>query len=77
MNAPKSDVQNSIPVDGMTCFTCGMTVQSAVKKLPGLQTAEASAKNKRAVVSYDLEQTSLDQIVDAINQTGFVAKKGG
>ncbi len=71
----QSGVQVSIPVEGMTCFTCEMTVQSAVKKLPGVTQVKASAKEGKAIVSYDPAKTSLGQIIHAINQTGYKADK--
>jgi len=71
----QTGVQISIPVEGMTCFTCETAVRKAVKKLPGIHDVKASAKDKLALVSYDPEKTSLDSIVGAINSTGFKAKK--
>ena len=71
----KQGVQVSIPVDGMSCFTCEISVQSAVKKLPGVYQVRASAKDHVAIVSYDSQKTNLDQIVAAINQTGYNAEK--
>lgn len=68
-------VRISIPVEGMSCFTCEIAVQSAVKKLPGVYQVRASAKDKLAIVSYDPQKTNLDQIVAAINGTGYKAEK--
>lgn len=73
--ATKSGVQMTIPVEGMTCFTCEMTVQSAVKKLPGVSHAAASAKHGNLAVSYDPAKVSLDEIVKAVNATGYKAKR--
>ena len=67
--------QLSIPVKGMTCISCEFAVNSAVKKLPGIYEVKASAKNQKALVSYDSEKTSLDEIIEAINKTGFKAEK--
>lgn len=71
----KEGVRVSIPVEGMSCFTCEIAVQSAVKKLPGIYQVKASAKDHVAIVSYDAQKISLDQIVVAINQTGYKAEK--
>ena len=68
-------VQVTIPVEGMTCFTCEFAVQSAVKKLPGISQIKASAKNGNATISYDPTKVSLDEIVKAINETGYKAKR--
>ena len=71
----KQGVEMTIPVEGMTCITCEISVKSAVKKLPGIHDVKASAREQVARVSYDPEKTSLDEIVAAINTTGFKAKK--
>ena len=65
----------SIPVKGMTCATCEFAVNSAVKNVPGIYEVRASAKNQKVLVSYDSEKTSLDEIIEAINKTGFKAEK--
>ena len=67
--------QLSIPVKGMTCATCEFAVNSAVKNVPGIYEVRTSAKNQKVLVSYDSEKTSLDEIIEAINKTGFKAEK--
>lgn len=74
-NLSQSGIQISIPVKGMSCFTCEIAIQQAVKKLPGIGSVKASARDGIARVSYDPEKTSLDEIVTAINETGYKAEK--
>lgn len=62
-----------IPVKGMTCFTCEVTVSSALKKVEGVVEATASAKEGKAKVSYDPAKTDITQLVEAINKTGYIA----
>lgn len=62
-----------IPVEGMTCFTCELTVSSALKKVEGVITAKASAKEGKAWVEYDPAKISIQQLVKAINKTGYKA----
>lgn len=71
----KAGTEMTIPVKGMTCMTCEITVSSAVKKLPGIHDVKASAKDQVVRVSYEPAKTSLDEIVSAINGTGFKAEK--
>jgi mercuric ion transport protein len=71
----QTGTQITIPVKGMTCATCELSVNSAVKKLPGVFDVKASAKNQTALVSYDPNKTSLDKITEAINKTGYKAEK--
>jgi copper chaperone CopZ len=62
-----------IPVEGMTCFTCELTVESSLKRLPGIQRAEAKANEGTAYVRYDPARVSLDDLLVAINKTGYHA----
>lgn len=62
-----------IPVEGMTCLTCELTVESSLKKLPGVQSADARVAEQAAYVQYNTAQIGLDDIVEAINKTGYRA----
>lgn len=63
-----------IPVEGMTCLTCELTVESSLKKLPGVERADARVAEQAAYVQYDPAQVRLDEIVEAINKTGYRAR---
>lgn len=63
-----------LPVEGMTCFTCELTVANSLKKVPGVTEAEASAKDGVARVVYDPRQTTVEALVEAVNQTGYRAR---
>jgi len=60
-----------ISVEGMTCESCEATIERASEKIAGLISIEASASDKRAIVEFDATQTSLEQIMQAINATGY------
>lgn len=62
-----------IPVEGMTCFTCELTVESSLKRLHGVQSADARVNEKAAYVSYDPTRVRLEDLVAAINKTGYQA----
>jgi copper chaperone CopZ len=65
----------TIPVEGMTCFTCELTVESSLKGLPGVRSVDANVKDAVAYVQYDPTQVSLDELVAAINKTGYKARR--
>lgn len=60
-----------IPIEGMTCFTCELTISSAIKKVKGVVTAKASAKEGKAWVEYDPSKTNIHQLIEVINKTGY------
>jgi len=62
-----------IPVEGMTCLTCEITVTQALRKVEGVIGASASAKEKSAKVTYDSNKTNVHKLVEAINRTGYKA----
>jgi copper chaperone CopZ len=64
----------AIPVKGMSCWSCELTVESSLKELPGVQHIEASVKEQTAYVTYDPQRIALDALVAAINGTGFRAE---
>ena len=62
-----------IGVQGMTCASCELHLESAVEKLPGVYAVTASTKGARVIVDYDPANCSAEQIKDAINTTGYRA----
>jgi copper chaperone CopZ len=64
----------TIPVEGMTCFTCELTVESSLKDLPGVQQVDAKVNEQAAHVRYDPSRVGLEALIAAITQTGFQAK---
>ncbi len=64
-----------LPVEGMTCFTCELTVEKSLTSAPGVVEAKASAKEGLTRVVYDPQQTSVPELVAAINRTGYKASR--
>ena len=58
-------------VEGMVCGHCEIAVQDAIRKLPGIRKAKANKRRKEVVVEYDDALTTPDQIVKAIDGTGY------
>ncbi|MGC4018188.1 MAG: cation transporter [Muricomes sp.] len=58
-------------VEGMSCGHCEIAVQDAVRKLPGIKKVKASKRKKEAVINYDTSLVSSEQIIEAINGTGY------
>lgn len=62
-----------IPVEGMTCLTCELTVSTALKKIDGVIETTASAKEKKTKVRFDPTRTNIERLIEAINKTGYKA----
>jgi Cu+-exporting ATPase len=63
-----------IPVTGMTCANCAMTIERTLKKkVPGVTDASVNFASERASVEYIPTLTSLDEIIAAIENAGYGA----
>lgn len=66
--------QVEIPVKGLVCFTCELVVESSVKNLNGVAEAKASVKRGSVTVKYDPQRIKVEEIVAAIDRTGYRAE---
>ena len=62
-----------IPVEGMSCATCEIAVRHALRRVDGVKSAQVSVATKTATVDYEPAKTNPEQLVAAINSTGYRA----
>jgi len=63
-----------IPVTGMTCANCAMTIERTLKKkVPGVVNASVNFASERARVEYIPSVTGLDEMIQAIEKAGYGA----
>ena len=62
-----------IDVEGMSCGHCEHAVEEALLAINGVKKAKASYKKKRVVVKVDTSIVTVNQLKDAIIETGFKA----
>lgn len=58
-------------IEGMTCTGCEEHIKHAVAQLAGFIEATADHKAGKAIVKFDKSKTSLEQVVAAIDETGY------
>lgn len=58
-------------VESMICGHCEIAITDAVRKLPGIKKAKASKRKKEVSVVYDGSLTTSEEIVAAIDSTGY------
>lgn len=63
----------TLNVKGMTCGSCVSRVKNAVSKLEGIQSVDVDLATGRAEVVYASTKLSPNDVVAAINKTGFSA----
>jgi copper chaperone CopZ len=60
-------------VEGMTCGGCVIGTRAALKKLDGVQDANASYENSSAWARYDPAKVTPEQMIAAIRELGYTA----
>jgi copper chaperone CopZ len=68
-NVEKVDVK----IDGMTCDACQNHINQSVNSLSGVINVQSSYQTGNAIVEFDKSQTSIKDIEDAVNATGYKA----
>lgn len=63
--------KTTIPVVGMACSSCSAHVEKQLNSLEGVKSASVSLSSRSALVEYDTEMISLQQMKEAINGIGF------
>lgn len=66
-------VKTVLKVDGMHCAACSATVERAVNKLEGVDFCSVNLTGANALISYDENEVSVEQMITAIKNAGFKA----
>jgi copper chaperone CopZ len=66
-------VKKTFRVEGMSCSSCPMNVESIEDDLPGIKRVSASYQKGNMVVEYDETRVSEVQIIAAVAKKGYQA----
>lgn len=72
---PASFRQVVLEVEGMTCAACPKTVKTALEGVDGVYSAEATFKPPEAVVRFDPDKVSVEELTEATANAGFPSSK--
>ncbi len=61
----------SLTIPTMDCATCPITIKVALMKVQGVSSAKVSYARREAVVVFDNEKTSLDELKKATTEAGY------
>jgi Cu+-exporting ATPase len=61
----------TMPVSGMSCASCVLTVEKTVHRLPGVANVAVNFAAEKAVIEYDKKITTLADIKKAIQDVGY------
>ena len=66
-----TDIQLTIPVVGMTCANCALTVERSASRVAGVSNAVANFGADQLTVTYDPRRTSIEAVVAAVEGAGY------
>ncbi len=61
----------ALPIEGMECAACAVRIEKRLGKQTGVQSASVNYATGEALVEYDADEVRVDQLVAAVEQTGY------
>lgn len=65
--------QIELSVTGMSCAACAWLIEKQLKKNPAIYSVNVNSSTARCVVSWDLQQLKLSELLSLINKLGYQA----
>jgi P-type Cu+ transporter len=69
--ASKSKIKLTLPIQGMTCASCVLRVETALKKVEGVEQAVVNLATESATVEMLSERVSVDLLKSAVEDAGY------
>ena len=66
-------VNQTIPISGMHCASCAVTIEKILKKAPGVISASVNYATEKATLEYDPATTDTSKLSSVISQLGYKA----
>lgn len=67
-------VRKVLQIDGMTCTSCEMRIENALKKLEGIVDTKAIFSSSNVYITYDSNKIGLDKIIETIEKLDYTVK---
>ncbi|MBK7493662.1 MULTISPECIES: heavy-metal-associated domain-containing protein [Nitrosomonas] len=61
----------TIKIKGMTCMGCVNSIKNVLRNVPGIAQLEVTLDPAQAIIQFDPENTSLNQLKETIIDAGF------
>jgi len=58
-------------VKEISCSTCSLAIEKQVKKMEGVKDVRTSIMLDKVFIDYDPSRVSLDEIIKAVDRTGY------
>jgi mercuric ion binding protein len=76
-NAFPAPQETTLPVPGMTCAACPITIKRALSDVNGVERIEVNYPERQVVVYYEDTKTSLRSLIEATTKAGYPAHVEG
>lgn len=60
-----------VPIQGMHCASCAMTIEKTLKKVPGVKSANVNYASEKATIEYDDSAATPDDLKKAVKDSGY------
>ncbi len=70
-NGAKNKIRLTLPVQGMTCASCVLRVETALKKVDGVDEAVVNLATESATVEIEPERVNVDLLKSAVEDAGY------
>jgi Cu+-exporting ATPase len=64
---------HSLKLQGMSCAACAGAIEKAIRNVPGVSECNVNFGMEQAAVKYEPQQTSLEEIQQAVTDAGYTA----
>ena len=61
----------SLPITGMTCTVCALTIEKGLAETPGVEKASVNFASEKASVEFDPGKTNLTKLAHAVAELGY------
>ncbi|SHH15844.1 heavy metal translocating P-type ATPase [Clostridium grantii] len=68
-------MEKTLRIGGMTCAVCARVVEKTANGIKGMESASLNFASEKLFVNYNENETSLDEIVKAIEKAGYSAEE--
>ncbi|MFQ5711752.1 MAG: thioredoxin domain-containing protein [Candidatus Geothermarchaeales archaeon] len=68
---PKEYVRTTIPVIGMDCYSCVLSIEKALKKLDGVEDARVNFLMKKVLIDHDPQKVGIPLLEKTIEGVGY------
>ena len=66
-----TDKMINLPITGMTCANCALTIERGLKKVDGVSAVNVNFASEKASISYDAEHTTQEELIHLVKDLGY------